>query len=127
MLRLLSKTIYLLCLVLSLAIGCLAEGNGQERANPDKTLADRIAEFRARGPATALNAPAAELPSSIVTRRTYVGSDGEVVEVFLNRTQNDSSAYSLLTLVKENQGHAVKIGQIGTASIEQPGEISFVK
>ncbi len=47
--------------------------------------------------------------------------------MFLDRTQNDSSAYSLLTLVKGNERQAVRVGKIGTASIEQPGQISFVK
>jgi hypothetical protein len=127
MFRLVFKTACLFVVVLSLAIVCLGGGRGQEPAKPEKTLANKIADFRARGPATTVDAPAAELPSGTITKRTYVGSDGEIIEVWLDRTQNDSSAYSLLTLVKGNQGETVKIAQIGTASIEQAGRISFIK
>jgi len=127
MLRLLFKTISLLALV-SFAGVCLAGGGGEEGPKSDKSLADKLGDFRARGPATFNNGtPAPELPGEAITRRTYVGSGGEVIEVILGRTQNDSSAYSLLTLAKGNEGEAVKIGQVGTASIEQAGQISFVK
>ena len=122
------KTISLIALVLSCIAGvCLAGGSGEEALKPDKILGEKLGHFRAQGSATTVNAPAAELPGGAITKRTYVGPAGEVVQVWLERTQNDSSAYSLLTLVKENQGHAVKIGQIGTASMEHPREISFVK
>jgi hypothetical protein len=125
MVRLLSRTVLLLALGSAIAVCCFA---GPEDVNAKKGLPDRIGSFRARSPATMIQGtPAVELPTAVTIKRTYLASNGDGFEVLLSRTQNDSSAYALMTNAIPSAGEEVKVGGIGTASIIKSDWIGFVK
>ena len=125
MVRLLSRTILLLVLGLAIAVCCFA---GPEDENAKKGLPDKIGSFHARSPVTLIQGtPAVELPTAVTVKRTYLASNGDGFEVLLSRTQNDSSAYALLTTVKETSGEEIKLGGIGTASVVTSDWVDFVK
>ncbi len=120
------KILSLVVIVFSLAVNCRAGGGGQEDyAKTARSLPDKIGGFRAGTPATLLDAAPA-LPNVLSLKRTYVSGSGNTFEAVLTRTQNDSSAYSLLTASRPD-GKEVKLGGIGTASIVNGGSIDFVK
>ena len=129
MVRLLFTILSLAAILLALALGCFAGGGGQEDfAKAAKSLPDKLGNFRARAAVTPLQGtPAPELPTAVTVKRTYLGPNGETFEVVLSRAQNDSSAYSLLTLIKETSGEEIKIGGVGTASVIKSDWIDFVK
>ena len=114
-----------------LAVACL----GPALAKPEnsntaaaKSLPDIIGQFRARAAATTIQGtPARELPTTVTAKRTYLAPNGDGFEVLLSRTQNDSSAYALLTTVKETSGQEIKLGGIGTASVVESDWVDFVK
>jgi hypothetical protein len=122
------KTVSLFVLVLSTAVCCLAGGGGQEDyAKVAKSLPDKIGDFRGRAPSIVIIDAAPALMADVHRlTRTYVAANGNSFEVVLARTQNDSSAYALLTASKPD-GKEVKLGGIGTASIVESGRIDFVK
>ncbi len=126
MARLLLKLFLVLALASMGTTGLASDPDAGEAA---KSLPDQIGSFHARGPAKLVkgNNPAPELPSSTGASRSYVAANGAVVDVLLSRTQNDSSAYSLLTLVKGTAGEEIKLGQIGTANVAATGVVGFVK
>ncbi|HEX9545118.1 MAG TPA: DUF6599 family protein [Pyrinomonadaceae bacterium] len=126
--HLLFKIVSLFVVVLSMAVCCLAGGGGQEEyAKAAKSLPDKIGDFRARTAVTPANdALAFALPNASTATRTYVDPNGNTFVVRFTLTQNDSSAYALLTTVKDSN-EEVKVGGIGTASIVGSGRIYFVK
>lgn len=120
------KTLSLFVVVLSITVNCLAGGGGQEDyAKAAQSLPDKIGDFRGGTPAAVIDAGPA-LPNVLRVKRTYVAGNGDTFEVVLARTQNDSSAYALLTASRPD-GKEVKLGGIGTASIVEAGSIDFVK
>ncbi|HKP48027.1 MAG TPA: DUF6599 family protein, partial [Pyrinomonadaceae bacterium] len=128
--RLFRKMVCLLAVLLWLTAVVVAEVPDPHAIDPNvaKSLPDNVGEFRPRTtPVIHEDTRAAELPPSSTVKRTYVDSHNVIFEVFLARTRNDSSAYSLLTLVKGTAGEEIKLGTIGTANINTPGLVRFVK
>ena len=120
------KILSLLAVILAITVNCLAGGGGREDyVKGAQSLPDKIGDFRASTPATVIAAGPA-LPDVLRVKRTYAAANGDAFEVVLARTQNDSSAYALLTASRPN-GKEVKLGGIGTASIVEGGSIDFVK
>ena len=110
------KILSLLAVILAITVNCLAGGGGREDyAKKAQSLPDKIGDFRASTPATVIAAGPA-LPDVLRVKRTYAAANSDAFEVVLARTQNDSSAYALLTASRPN-GKEVKLGGIGTASI----------
>lgn len=120
------KILSLFVVVLSITVSCLAGGGGQEDfAKAAQSLPDKIGDFRGSTQATVIDAGPAG-PKMLRVKRTYIAANGDTFEVVLARTQNDSSAYALLTAAGP-QGKEVKLSEIGTASIVEARSIDFVK
>ncbi|MGI8838051.1 MAG: DUF6599 family protein [Pyrinomonadaceae bacterium] len=120
------KILSLFVVVLSITVSCLAGGGGQEDfAKAAQSLPDKIGDFRGSTQATVIDAGPAG-PKMLRVKRTYIAANGDTFEVVLARTQNDSSAYALLTAARP-QGKEVKLSEIGTASIVEARSIDFVK
>ena len=103
-----------------------AESSNGEAA---KQLPDRIAAFRAQGPADPEvgGDSAARLVEVTVSSavRTYV-ANGHLFVVSVFKTRNEAGAFSLLTLERQND-EELRLGEVGTASIVSPDAVSFSK
>jgi uncharacterized protein DUF6599 len=97
-----------------------------------KTLPDQIESFRARGPAVTPDDDAFETRGladfGVQARavRLYVSPSGDLFQVDLIKTINDSGAYSLLTAHRTNS-QEMKLGSIGTVYFAETGRIAFFK
>ena len=102
-----------------------------------KMLPARVGEFNAQG---APRSEASEIFGRVKAedygvvsqaRRDYVSADGRKFGVLLVKTGSVASAYSLLTHVASAyyppQSSPIKLGEVGTASVAGPGQVSFSK
>jgi hypothetical protein len=92
-----------------------------------KSLPDQVDQFRANAPAQLPPADLVKIPTpedygiTSYASRYYVVNNGQsVVNVTLIKTLSDSGAYALLT-DRRLGGQEVKLGVIGTASVEHLG------
>ena len=97
-----------------------------------KSLPDQIEGFRARGPAVAPDNSAfagggpADFAVQARAVRVYASSNGNLFQVEVNKTTNDSGAYSLLTAHRTNS-QEIKLGSVGTAGFVETNRIAFFK
>ena len=91
-----------------------------------RSLPDQVDQFRANSPAQLPSADLVKIQTpedygiTSYAGRVYVLSNGHLVNVTLIKTLSDSGAYSLLT-DRRLEGQEVKLGTIGTASLERSG------
>jgi hypothetical protein len=99
-----------------------------ETVNSDlsKGLPDQVGPYRARGPvaeaARSENAPL-ELSTASGVTRTY-SSPGGPIFVALYQADDDTEAYALFTALTQGD---LKLGDVGTASVEHSGRFYFFK
>ena len=127
----LSKLSFALSLLVALL--CPASAAGQTATGgAAKLLPEQLGDFRAQGPAVTPpdfydGVRREDYGVRYNGRRTYVSPSGEVFNVFVVRTDSESGAYSLLTLLNSSAGRKVKLGDVGTASTLMPSGVNFVK
>jgi uncharacterized DUF497 family protein len=125
--NLLVKPILLFTVVLVFSSLGRAESSNGEAA---KDLPDRIGTFRAQRPAEpeigGENAATLVELSVSSAVRTYFAENGHSIVVSVFKTRKDASAFSLLTLQRQND-EEVRLGEIGTASVVAADRVSFAK
>src|SRR3989442_9624612 len=94
-----------------------------------KALPDKLASFRAQGPAQMPMRDILELVSAkevgaiSSAARGYANDKGATIVIHLIRLETDSGAYALLTRISGD----VKLGIVGRASVTTPGRVVFCK
>lgn len=96
-----------------------------------KALPDQVEQFRAQGPAVApddsgFEARLSDFGAQARAVRVYAAQNGDLFQVEVVRTINDSGAYSLLTAHRTNS-QEIKPGSIGAAGFIEPARIAFFK
>ncbi|MEO8433323.1 MAG: DUF6599 family protein [Pyrinomonadaceae bacterium] len=96
-----------------------------------KTLPDQIEGFRARGPAVVpddggFEARLVDFGVQARAVRVYASQSGDLFQVEVIKTINDSGAYSLLTAHRTNS-QEIKLGSVGTAGFVEAARIAFFK
>ena len=97
-----------------------------------KALPDKLASFRAQGPAQMPMRDILELVSAkevgaiSSAARTYANDNGATIVIHLIRLETDAGAYALLTRIASNTGD-IKPGIVGRASILFPSRVVFCK
>src|SRR5439155_6951759 len=97
-----------------------------------KALPDKLASFRAQGPAQMPMRDILEIVSAkevgaiSSAARTYANDKGATIVIHLIRLETDSGAYALLTRIASNTGD-IKPGFVGRASILFPSRVVFCK
>jgi hypothetical protein len=97
-----------------------------------KVLPDKVGDFRAQGaavtpPGFVGDARREDYGVTYDGHRTYVSPTGEKLVVFVVQTDSESAAYSFFTFFNSARPQAVKLGDIGTASVATSSEVCFVK
>jgi hypothetical protein len=98
-------------------------------AEAAKNLPDKIGNFRAQGPVSLpVHAFPEFLEAAVVSNaaRSYSSVNGNTFLVYVTRTRMDSAAYSLLTWDRP-PNQAIKVGDIGTASVGGEWGVFFFK
>src|SRR5437588_7527980 len=97
-----------------------------------KFLPDRIESLHAGGSAIAESegifkrVPISDFDVAFYGERTYHDDAGAGFTIEIVRTENDSSAYALLTRLASGRDE-IKTGEVGMASILSPKRIAFYK
>lgn len=97
-----------------------------------ESLPDQIEGFSARGPALVPDSSGfegrglADFGVQARAVRVYASPNGDLFQVEVSKTNNDSGAYSLLTAHRTNS-QEMKLGSIGTACFIETARIAFFK